>query len=997
MVWEIVSFGNVNSLNLTFNAIASIFADGGYKSAAIAIILFVVVGSSMKSLTDGKQELPYAKILAAIIIYVMGFNTFTTVSIENRYDSTVTRIDHVPVAIAVPASLISQVGLYMAEAVETAFGNTDSDMEKVTATGYLSPLKLLADIRDRTMYRCPAGSQASTGSGIDLCQSLPNYISECAMVKANRDNKYLTMSETNYLDAIQFPSEAFATQLIKDDGSPVVMGCKEAGELIQDTFSSATFDNMVEKVMSGMVSTGEDGITKTQDAVKAIGIDSGQARNLLQTMFMRKAAEEGELSFYMRTGASDLAENLNSSIEQRNYAWTLQGEMWVQLVDKFISIMECLIYAMAPFIGLMVLTGSLGAKTFLIYLQMLAVIQIMPAMQVIAQNIVLADMIDYTKELTARGYEVGSMEYDFRLLDKAKELIGLGGWIAATIVPAMAMTLVTGSGMAMMGAMKGAAATPKDTDAVPDLAGQGGSSMNLGVFNEGTQGQFGNVATKSALTQVGTISNSAGLKNAISHAEARKTEASKSWSTSNASAQVNSEGRSYTSQEMRSMSDSMTSTNAETQAWGTQLRNAISKDESLTNEEKSQLGAATSLGLKVAGMGGVTDDRFTEGLSKNVREAYNKIMAGTYSNEMNSILEQGKTALKSDSVSVGENNSYMDSKLRELKTSSENKASSSNAYEKLKSAETALGVKDEDLMTNMYMQAHEKGGYERALRQADQWATEWSDHNDGKFRFYHHKLEEFTGGVNGNKFDEKTATLMAVAATAQAFDEQSAFLNDVWVNNKPSDNKANTVGGIEKTKTSKESLNDESNDGGIVSAAKLKEGFDKAPEHKYISKPTTQIEEPSKTIKTFNPDQHEANVADVQAQQTANNKLVNAKRENEHDINLDGVNLKDFQDRLASSGLDHNKAEKLYYASRDTDSGGAIGKFHDYLIKEGYLENPNNQSTTYEAAVYNFMDDVKGEAVGILEGMGFNFSSNPEQKSVLNTNNSKSYLNDIPK
>ena len=52
MVWEIVAFGDVNTLNLTFNAIASIFADGGYRSAAIAVVLFVVIGHTMKSLVD---------------------------------------------------------------------------------------------------------------------------------------------------------------------------------------------------------------------------------------------------------------------------------------------------------------------------------------------------------------------------------------------------------------------------------------------------------------------------------------------------------------------------------------------------------------------------------------------------------------------------------------------------------------------------------------------------------------------------------------------------------------------------------------------------------------------------------------------------------------------------------------------------------------------------------------------------------------------------------
>ncbi|MEZ9922263.1 conjugal transfer protein TraG N-terminal domain-containing protein, partial [Vibrio breoganii] len=123
--------------------------------------------------------------------------------------------------------------------------------------------------------------------------------------------------------------------------------------------------------------------------------DSSRSRDFLASLYLNKSADSGELAFYHRMGSADLAENLNSSIQQRDYAWALQGEMWVQIVDKFLAIMECLIYALAPFIGLMVLTGQTGGKVMLLYLQLLAVIQLIPVMLVVTQSIIVNDLTNY--------------------------------------------------------------------------------------------------------------------------------------------------------------------------------------------------------------------------------------------------------------------------------------------------------------------------------------------------------------------------------------------------------------------------------------------------------------------------------------------------------------------------------------------------------------------------------------------------------------------------
>lgn len=801
MVWEIIAFGDVTSLNLTFNAIASIFADGGYKSAAIAVVLFVVVGQSLKSLTDGKQELPYAKMLAAVIVYMMGFNTFTTVSIENRYDSTVTKIDNIPVAVAVPASLISQVGLYMAETVETAFGNTGSEMERVSQSGYLSPLKLLAQYRERTMYRCPAGEAASTGNGINLCLSLSNYIAECAMVKANRDNAYLSMSEEDYLTALQFDSEAFATEMITSSGVAVTKSCKDAYALIKGLFDSNTFDTMVEAATStwGSGAFAQSGIERTGDAIQAIGIDSGKSRNLLQTMFMRKAAEEGELQFYYSNGASDLAENLNSSIEQRNYAWALQGEMWIQIVDMILSIMECLIYALAPFIGLMVLTGSLGAKSFLLYLQMLAVIQLMPAMQVIVQNIILSNMIDYTTQLAAQ-YEVGSMDFEFRLLDKAKELLGFGGMASAIVVPAMAMSLITGSGMAMMGALKSAAATPKDTDAVPDTVGQGGATVNLGPMNTADMDAYGNRISQSASNRIGNITKGLSASNDLSGATQRKNTAQQAYSTARSDINQSSNGTSYDTAATRSASTSLMGSSKTIDSWAEKQVNSLSNSKDLTDTQRNELKQSlvtraqfgveagfqatvganipfTETGLKghagasaKAGMDLGDSNEHGRSTSSAVKEGYNELTSGEKGKQLTASFQEAKEIARSKKESYTTKNDAMDSKIKKSEAAYSELQSAEDSYASSQKLSNTIGLMNSDQATAI----HSTSRSDKVMRSAEMDVLDWDDRKQALFT---KTLSEFEGGVNGTKMDEKSAFLAAYMATNQYYGDQQQTLD----------------------------------------------------------------------------------------------------------------------------------------------------------------------------------------------------------------------------
>ncbi|RGP82974.1 hypothetical protein BC355_17600 [Vibrio cholerae] len=797
MQWNIVSFGDVTVLLTVFNAIASIAADGSYKAAA-AIALFVFAGAMMLSLSDGKQEIPVHRVLVGFMLYTMGFTTLQTVTLENRYDGTVAVVDNIPVAIAVPASLISNVGLKLATLTETAFGNVNAQ-ERISDTGYLSPMRVIAKYYSATQNSCPAGMVNSNVAGYRFCQSIYTFMNECVLPTAKRDGLTAVLKNQNIVSALDVKSKSFGTRLTKSDGSSEYPNCQEASEKVNLMLTSGDFEKMINSLgKQFQTRDGETAITQSQDVLAMIGVDAGNARSLMTTIMASKLIEDAELSFYHSVGGSHYAENILSSIEQRNYAWAVQGELWTQIVNKFITIMECLLYAMTPIIGLMVLCGALGKKTLLLYLQMLGAIQLIPMLLVVAQNII---MTQFAREMFAVQiqHEVGSIVYTQKMFEVAKELMGLGGMIAATIVPAMAMALITGSGMAMMGAMKGTAEPAKDTDAVGNHTDQGGAIHNVGNLNTASQDRHGNFITQSTMTNLGKLTKSASVQQQTQQAEQRVHTAEQGLTQALSNVSSDSLTRGLTASQVNEAGSNITQASTDSKDWSAQTTKQLMQSHGLTETQASNVLGHWAIGAYVsakvgtpmqnligsgAELGGRTEIGYNQGfnkqLSKEEKDALSDITTGSHAESYRSSLEKGQSIIERDSTTNSTGVSELDSRIEKVDEARAEKLAASESYQKVKSATEQLSMTDDDLATNYYMKAHENGADARINSFIDKL-------NPEQQRYFAAALDEYDGGVNANNMDDKTAKLAATAATANAFNLQSEFIENVWGAQKPND------------------------------------------------------------------------------------------------------------------------------------------------------------------------------------------------------------------
>lgn len=282
----------------------------------------------------------------------------------------------------------------------------------------------------------------------------------------------------------------------------------------------------------------------------------------------------------------------------------------------------------------------------------------------------------------------------------------------------------------------------------------------------------------------------------------------------------------------------------------------------------------------------------------------------------------------------------MDERARKVDSAYQEKESSRHSYNEAVTAKNELSLSNEDLMTNMRMKAHSDGTESRM----NKMVQDLKENNSEAYAMFARKYDEYDGGVNANNVDDKTAKLMALAATSNAFSMSDDFVNNVWSMDKPSDN-TQTPG-----------------------------------THQQLVEPSTSLTKTQDDVKDS--DQWD--------------KKTNGLSKY-HIMQSDPFKNEEFQkfkeNVIGKDVLDDNAAYQFYRALNNTDSGGEALKQHDrlmqYLESAGYYEP---SKTTSEAAMRDFFSDVGKEAKGILVDIGILDKEQEEKPS----NNKPDFTGPIP-
>ncbi|WP_318408882.1 conjugal transfer protein TraG N-terminal domain-containing protein [Photobacterium leiognathi] len=779
MIWTIITFNESSTINATFNAIAAIFGSGAFLAAATMVAGMALLGMVTSGLQDGAKETNIPKFLGLLIIFSLGFTTKTSVSLHNELTGNTVKVDNIPIAIAVPAAGISQIRYKFLTLTETAFSLVDQN--RISSSGYLSALNTFANLRQATVFAsCPSGDSKSNINGYNICRSLANYTAECTAIKANRHKLGTVMREQNAIDSLIYNSNAFAVAMTKQDGSVQTLGCKDAGAILKTALNSSAFEALADNINSKNEST----ISSIQKALISIGEDSSAGRNFLQALYLDRTMFDGTVAYLQDAGASDMAENLVSSEIQRNAQWAVQGDMFVRIVDKLIALLEALIFSISPFIALMYLMGSAGTKTFLLYIQLLIVISVMPSMLVISQNIIMNDMMAFATNLAKQGLAIGSLEYMEQLTKKAFELLALGGMVASTIVPMFAVALVTGSAHALSQAFKGAAANAKDTDFAPEIANQGSAMRDYSLLNTATGDEHGNFMTKRAETNIGAISQSSEATQSVKAAETKSLAAEKNFTeaSSNAVKSVNSQG--YSRDQFQTMSNNLMSSSTSSQAWQNNTTDTITNGTDLNETQSRALAAKLGLGLSLNGSGANISDNFSDQLSTSEKLALQKLTDNGLMTQLQASWQDATQLAKQDGEKLSTQNQFVDEQAQQVQSAYSEKAAANESYEEAKTLASMDKMSSDDMRTYLAQTAKDKEIQNSIIDQVRSWSPEMQ-------QAFFEKQDRYNGGVDGNHMDDDTATLAAFIATGNQYGKQEDVFEAVTGNSAPTNKAAN--------------------------------------------------------------------------------------------------------------------------------------------------------------------------------------------------------------
>lgn len=184
----IYSIGSSAYLKEIIMAVTSIIGTGGFSKLIQSGLLLGVLIMAFQTLFNGGKPVAVHQIAVSGLLFALMFGPTVDVAIEGVYDGQSHAVADVPIGIALPGSLVSQVGYGLTEMFETAFSSPSgatSGYGLTDGAGYADALKMLMEIRRNGNNADLLSTIDSVGTGgtNNFRGSWDNYIRECTAMK----------------------------------------------------------------------------------------------------------------------------------------------------------------------------------------------------------------------------------------------------------------------------------------------------------------------------------------------------------------------------------------------------------------------------------------------------------------------------------------------------------------------------------------------------------------------------------------------------------------------------------------------------------------------------------------------------------------------------------------------------------------------------------------------------------------------------------------------
>ncbi|MBD9634600.1 conjugal transfer protein TraG N-terminal domain-containing protein [Pseudomonas sp. PDM19] len=469
MDFTIYTAGSSEFLQIMLNSCAMLTGSGSIDDMArIGALMGVLVIGFQAGFKN--QPIPFHAVGIMLIGYMCFYGPTATVIVQDTTTDQVRVVDNVPLGPAFVGSVFSTVGYRISELAEQA--NSTPGM---TRYGLFSSLTTLARVRDvlRNPVALDQFQNYKKGAGWDLGRSFQEYMTYCNFNPVFLRNKASVDQLQRTGDVASLLSNTSEAQSVYfyDSPSPSLKTCAEAGRLLtaalQDVLPSV-FEDIMQKGFSDDVHSGKlVNFTQMQgeidNSLQSFALSNKKASEYVAASLIQRYFNQGRVDALNHWQERRAAMALQQSLSQQEIQWAGKGDSFKFYIKPMLGFLEGLVYAVAPFMALLLMMGSRGAMTLAKFCALpLSTSLCMPLLSVV--NAFTLWYAGAKMEAIFNGYDPISTGFaQMQLLDIDQAIgsaLGLGGYLAA-YTPAIAASIVGAGAFGMTAIMSGATSDTK--------------------------------------------------------------------------------------------------------------------------------------------------------------------------------------------------------------------------------------------------------------------------------------------------------------------------------------------------------------------------------------------------------------------------------------------------------------------------------------------------------------------------------------------------------
>lgn len=558
--WEIFSLGDISYLAMIYRGVAMFTNSNSMVTLGLIGFLICAFLIAIQGILTGGRQIPIQHFLVAGLLWACMFQTpKTNVALVDAYTGETVVVSDIPLGVAVPQAMITQLGRGMSNIVESAFSYPGlSDREYGSTLHAIVSLRNLAGIQSDPIV-------------LRFQHNAAQYLQFCARFFVNNDPVGLmeALNSDDALNAARADHRSVFVPYSHHDGSTEELSCADAFGQLRAEIDSDSFLRALDRVQNRAgINNYADRLDSAYTTLLNSQVDAGrQMRNIVMMSAYNQAIANNQLM----VNDPSVAAMMEAGIWQRNIQWAAEGDWFTRYARPMIGFIEAVVVALTPFVVLLVATGVGGALIFFSYLKMTVWIQLwFPLLAIINLFLVMSLSNKMTALTELANLPVESINGTVEMISTASIYLATAA-VLTSAVAALSYALLSKSPVAfthLMGRLQGADTAdekilaPSVVNAPPVMSIQSPitASDPAGVRRSGLDGEFGTYAvtlfTGSSVTEAQTEAYKAteGFQDTILSIAARNARFGQAWSNAMEMAynsqHVQNEGRNISSSEV---------------------------------------------------------------------------------------------------------------------------------------------------------------------------------------------------------------------------------------------------------------------------------------------------------------------------------------------------------------------------------------------------------------------------------------------------------------